>query len=297
MNQPNQDSNGAPPAPEPTLESDSVKQKKVSFSAHKSRWLTGLPLFVAVAAAVLWGPLWLLAVILALGAVLALGELEGLLKTGPFGLEAAAGRIMGAVIMGLACWGAAPAWGALGVSLALTALLVLALGDEPKDMCESLIKRSFGFLYCVLPLASLLLLAELPQGRLLVLFVIASVAAADVGAYYAGHSWGKKKLAPRLSPGKTWEGFGGGMVLACLLGALCGFSGWFGQGVWQMALAALVLAGLSVLGDLLESVFKRSAGVKDAGNLLPGHGGILDRIDGLIAAAPAMYLMKVLWWL
>jgi phosphatidate cytidylyltransferase len=127
-----------------------------------------------------------------------------------------------------------------------------------------------------------------PRRPLLLLFVIVMVAVADTGAYAAGHAFGRTKLAPSISPGKTVEGVVGGAVGVMLLAYFCGTMLWHFEGrrlaTW-VGLAAL--AGLiSVVGDLSESKLKRAAGVKDSGNLLPGHGGVLDRIDALTAAAP-----------
>ena len=108
--------------------------------------------------------------------------------------------------------------------------------------------------------------------------------AADTGAYFAGHRFGRVKLAPRVSPGKTWEGVIGGMLLA-LLASLAG-AAWFEQPPLAFAAVGLAAAAFSVVGDLTESMLKRSAGVKDSGHLLPGHGGMLDRLDSIAAGAP-----------
>jgi phosphatidate cytidylyltransferase len=114
------------------------------------------------------------------------------------------------------------------------------------------------------------------------LFILACVIGADVGAYFGGSTFGGPKLAPRLSPNKTWSGFGSGQIAAILLGALIGQLVGIG---WLMgALFALPIAVLSVLGDLFESGIKRKLGVKDTGGLMPGHGGLLDRLDSLMAA-------------
>ncbi len=126
-------------------------------------------------------------------------------------------------------------------------------------------------------------------GRAFLLYAIGIVWVADIGAYFAGRAWGRYKLAPRVSAGKTREGLAGGVV-AVVLYALAGV--WlFGVPYdgWLPWMAIAVVAGLlSVAGDLLESVLKREAGVKDSGRILPGHGGLLDRIDSLIAAAPVV---------
>ena len=117
-------------------------------------------------------------------------------------------------------------------------------------------------------------------------YVIALVAAADIGAYFAGKTFGKHKLAPNVSPGKTWEGFMGGTVAVLLLAFAV--TQWHGQIVFLSAFGFMVLAiacgFVSVVGDLYESMIKREVGAKDSSQLLPGHGGLLDRVDGLIAA-------------
>lgn len=133
----------------------------------------------------------------------------------------------------------------------------------------------------------------------LMFILLMLVALADIGAYFAGRAFGQHKLALHVSPNKTWEGFLGGM-LCSLLGVLLllilqpgvlGFS--FLQGTLFLIGCVLVVA-LSVVGDLLESMLKRQAGIKDSGRLLPGHGGIMDRIDSLTAAAPA-YALLLMW--
>lgn len=115
----------------------------------------------------------------------------------------------------------------------------------------------------------------------------------DTGAYLVGRSAGRTKLLPAVSPGKTWEGLAGGVVLTMLVGWVLGRS-WHVLSPQQWILGAAAVAITATLGDLLESAFKRAAGVKDSGTVLPGHGGILDRFDGYLLAAPAMVLMIVL---
>ena len=122
------------------------------------------------------------------------------------------------------------------------------------------------------------------QGPQLVLWLVLLVIAADIGAYFAGRSLGRRKLAPRVSPGKTWEGALGGLLMVALVA-------WLGARHFALAVPSTVAFGcavgiFSIVGDLTESMFKRAAGVKDSGTLLPGHGGLLDRIDSVTAAAP-----------
>lgn len=118
----------------------------------------------------------------------------------------------------------------------------------------------------------------------LVLFLVLVVVAADVGAYFAGRRFGRHKLAPRVSPAKTWEGVFGGLVAAGIM-AIIGVR-WFGLSAAPFLVLCAVVVVASVVGDLTESLFKRHAGLKDSGNLLPGHGGVLDRVDSVTAAAP-----------
>jgi phosphatidate cytidylyltransferase len=132
-----------------------------------------------------------------------------------------------------------------------------------------------------------LLLIE-PQGRELLLFLLVLTAAADVGAFFGGRRFGRRKLAPAVSPGKTWEGFMAGMLAASL--AAAGGAVLLGQPLLPWLALCIAVALVSVVGDLVESMFKRRTGLKDSGSLLPGHGGVLDRIDSLTAAAPAFML-------
>jgi phosphatidate cytidylyltransferase len=129
------------------------------------------------------------------------------------------------------------------------------------------------------------------QGPLLMLFILALVWIADTGAYFAGRRLGRRKLASHISPGKTIEGLVGGLAATALWGLIGAF--WLGLSPAQglLLILVIVLTGVfSVAGDLLESVLKRVAGVKDSGHLLPGHGGVLDRIDSATAAVPVAAL-------
>jgi phosphatidate cytidylyltransferase len=134
---------------------------------------------------------------------------------------------------------------------------------------------------------------------LLILYVFCVVWVADIGAYFAGRAFGKAKLAPRVSPGKSWAGVWGGLVavaiFAIIISVLASAST---MQLLLLVVASLITGAVSVLGDLLESMLKRFRGIKDSSQLLPGHGGIMDRIDSLTAAIPVFALMITLMgWL
>jgi phosphatidate cytidylyltransferase len=122
------------------------------------------------------------------------------------------------------------------------------------------------------------------RGPEMLLWMLLLVFAADIGAYFAGRAWGRHKLAPQVSPGKTWEGAIGGLAAAALVGL--GGALHFGLPVLAGVVFACAIGVFSIIGDLTESMFKRAVGLKDSGRLLPGHGGVLDRVDSVTAAAP-----------
>jgi phosphatidate cytidylyltransferase len=129
-------------------------------------------------------------------------------------------------------------------------------------------------------------------GSQLVLFMLMLVWAADIGAYFAGRRFGRLKLAPRVSPAKTWEGVLGGVAAAAVVAAVGAW--WFDLPRVAFLSLCLAVALISIVGDLTESMFKRYAGMKDSGSLFPGHGGVLDRIDSVTAAAP-VFLLGLRW--
>ncbi len=206
---------------------------------------------------------------------------------------------------GFAGDGVAPVAGQLfGLAAAFWLLILgLVIAYPRAARLWALAPMRMGFALATLLFAGLAIvhLRQLESGQFWVIYVVVTVAAADVGGYFVGRAIGQRKLASQLSPGKSWEGVIGGLALALLFAP--GFfwiyqgSGWLSTSgslsLAMFALFAVVLAGSSVLGDLFESLMKRNAGVKDSGSLLPGHGGVLDRIDGLTAALPLFALLSL----
>jgi phosphatidate cytidylyltransferase len=129
---------------------------------------------------------------------------------------------------------------------------------------------------------------EPQHGAALTLFAVLLIVAADFGGFFAGRAFGRVKLAPHVSPGKTWEGVIGGLLMSLLIGTLG--AAWFGIPPLRMLPISLAVAAFSVVGDLTESMLKRHSGIKDSGSLFPGHGGMLDRIDSICAGTPVLLL-------
>ncbi len=182
-------------------------------------------------------------------------------------------------------------WVAPGVTLILILVFVTALGEQ-RDFARQVDRvgrHILGLFYVPLLLGYFLLMHRMEDGRFWILFTLVVTYCGDTAAFYVGRTWGRRKLAPAISPGKTVEG-GAGAIGGAVAGALFFHFFFLSQ---LPALHALILAvGVGItgqLGDLFESLLKRGAAVKDSGTLIPGHGGLLDRIDSVLFAAPLVY--------
>jgi len=172
---------------------------------------------------------------------------------------------------------------------ALATFAVLAYPASARLVRHGWVTGLAGILICWAAWISLVVIRAAPDGATWVLWLLLLVWGADVGAYFAGRRFGHNKLAPAVSPGKTWEGVWGGLATSSLVcGVLLVVMGRFNLG-WLTIMVLLV--GVSVFGDLFESVLKRVRGLKDSGTLLPGHGGVLDRIDSVIAVLPCLAMI------
>ena len=190
-----------------------------------------------------------------------------------------------AVLVGLVWWVAAALW-----------LRAYDFGVR-MDALSRMVKLAAATLAVVPAWAALALLhAETPHGPRWLLTALAIVWAADSGAYFAGSHWGQRKLSPRISPNKTVEGLLGGIVAGVVIGLVFAlFAGAPPRVLPAVALAALLTVAAAVVGDLFESLLKRHAGAKDSGDLLPGHGGVLDRLDSVLAALPVFVIAKLVF--
>jgi len=259
-------------------------------SGLRSRVLTALALAALVIGVLLWLPA--LVAVLAIVVIVLAGAWEW---AGFAGLTSPTQRSL--YVLGIAA-GIALAWSVtresasvmpfLGLAAVwwLLASCWLALAPQRGSRRAAALAGILVLVPAAVGLGRLALLE--PHGRMLLLYLVVLIAAADIGAYFGGRRFGRHKLAPQVSPGKTWEGFAAGMLCS----ALAGVAGarLFGAPLPDWLALCLLVALVSVVGDLIESMFKRHVGLKDSGTLLPGHGGVLDRIDSLTAAAPTFLL-------
>jgi phosphatidate cytidylyltransferase len=195
------------------------------------------------------------------------------------------------LVPGIAPWvlGAAVLWWAAAT------FLVLTYPRTTHHWANTAAKLVIGLLILLPAWQGLIWIKQGALGNWQIMAVMVLVWGADVGAYFSGRAFGKRKLAPKVSPGKSWEGVYGGLALSLVITAVVGIvRDWSAAQLLMGLFGAALIVFVSVVGDLTESMFKRQSGIKDSSNLLPGHGGVLDRIDSLTAAIP---IFAVLLWM
>jgi phosphatidate cytidylyltransferase len=278
----------------------------MSFNMHLRVW-TAVVLIPAVSVLVWLGPTWLVAAIAAIVAAFALleffamGERIGfrayrfwtcLAAIGIFAQQWYAAQAASIAKLGDLLYRAGTPRVSMEMILSLFIMgaAVIALGSRRPlaEVFSSVSVSAAGLVVVVIPFSAVVRLHGVDVvGRQLLLFTLVVVWVGDSAAYFAGLGFGRWKMSPQFSPNKTWEGAGANLLGALLVAALFGY--WMKiEPAHMLAMAALAsIAGQ--VGDLFESAFKRCVGVKDSGTIIPGHGGILDRIDALILAAPAVW--------
>lgn len=183
--------------------------------------------------------------------------------------------------------------GLICLNLIFSGLLLLIGFKKDRQIGALFSKQVLSVVYVPVLLSFLVLIRVSDSGIAWIAFLLVIIFAGDIAAYYVGSYWGRHKLAPTVSPGKTIEGAFGGLAGNLTAGAVLKYF-IFPQLSWMSAICFFLSLGIiGQVGDLFESLLKRSAGIKDSGTILPGHGGILDRIDALLFAAPPAYLFKV----
>lgn len=267
----------------------------------RTRILTAAIVLPLVVASIVWLPTAAVAALFAGLLAVAAWEWGGLIAV----TEGHARAVLAVVSVPVlaACW--YPAWrvaiggfllplAVLGWLLAIVAIIRFPRGWDISITWPAL-GAALGLFVLAAPFTALVTLHAGGRGAALVLLLFVLIWAADTGAYFAGHAWGRTPLAARVSPGKSREGAYGGVALALLAAGLGGWLLGYAGAQWlAFVLLGGVTAILSIVGDLTISMFKRQAGVKDSGNLFPGHGGVLDRLDSLFAAAP-LFVLGVEW--
>ena len=257
------------------------------------RILTAAVLVPLVVVVVLWAPMWLFALLIVVVALLGLREFYDLAEAQGCSPYRWIGFVAAAAIV---LWSELP-W-VTAVPLATTVLLACVLAilaralGQPEHMHQSIANAGatlLGALYLGLLMGATGAIRW--HGVTWFFFLLAVVWLGDTAALYVGKSLGRTAMAPRISPHKTWEGAVASLVVAALVGA--GLGQWTGGERWELALLAVGMNIAAQTGDLVESLLKRGAQVKDSGALLPGHGGMLDRIDAMLFAAPILWYYLV----
>lgn len=264
---------------------------------HLKRWITGLAALPFLFLLISKGGAFLFAVVIVIICILALWEYFRIVFHARGGAQQGAIPALGYITSCGIIWAAYISSFEMIVGLIILNLIVCALISLPKfqndsSVSEIITKQVLGIVYIPLFLSSLILIRNGAGGETWIYFLLFIVFCGDVGAYHCGSYFGRHKLCPAVSPGKTIEGSIGGLAVNLVVGA--GFKHFFLPLLpWGLSLLFFIAAGVAgQVGDLFESQLKRVGNRKDSGALLPGHGGILDRIDALLFAAPVAYCFK-----
>ncbi|MGQ9688654.1 MAG: phosphatidate cytidylyltransferase [Desulfobaccales bacterium] len=265
---------------------------------HLQRWLTALVLIPLIIAVLLKGGR--LAFVAALLLVNGLAQWEFLRLFQPEVDKARKIKMvsLGSLLILSFVMAATPRGGAVILLILVGCLFALLLFyllsyEHMHNLVYDLAVNTLGLLYLPLLLGHFVWLRYMSQGEWWVLWLLVVICSGDTAAFYVGRTWGERKFYPQVSPGKTWAGTCGGLAANLAAGVVSGH--WLLPEVSFFSLAGIsvVLGIIGLLGDLFESMLKRQAEVKDAGSLLPGHGGMLDRLDSLLFAAPALAYIRL----
>lgn len=262
-------------------------------NSHAQRWFTGLAVGLPVLACLAAGPHWTWWLLVSISASIGIWELHGIFFRDPLPLK---WRILSFCVT-LSMPMATFLWGIQGINLALLisvfAAFFLMMLSSPRDPEEigRIAHLVLAWLYIPYMLSHLLLIGGFTEGRFWIVFVLGVIVAGDAGAYHTGVALGRHKLCEKVSPKKTVEGSLGGLAASILIGLILGVLFSRRTGIGQLLFFGLLIALSGQIGDLIESMIKRNCGKKDSSTLLPGHGGILDRLDSLLFSFPLMWLL------
>jgi len=267
-----------------------------AHAAAGNRAGRNLPMAVAVGVALaalvlicLYTVSWLFVLLASAAIAVAVQELVSALRSAGYRV-AVVPAVTGAVVMLVAAYARGPEVLLLAFALTVAALITVRLADPADHIGRDLDAGVLVTMWVPLLASFAMLMLAQPDGADRVLVFILVTVMSDIGGYAAGVLFGKHRMAPHVSPKKSWEGFGGSLVGCAAAGALV-VPVLLAGSWWQGAAFGLVVAGTATLGDLGESLVKRDLQIKDMGALLPGHGGLMDRLDSLLPTAPVAYLL------
>ncbi len=267
-----------------------------SYIMHLKRWITGI-IAVPLLAGIIYLGGMAFTIVIGIVSVIALWEyyrivfnpeqkslitpitITGFL-TAPMMIYAAHGNHVHAI------------QGMIIINLIITAFAAIVLFKNDPSILQDVFKQALGIIYVPLLLTCIILIRNSPEGSTWIFFLFFLVFSADIGAFYAGSFFGRHKLCPSVSPGKTIEGGLGGIILTIVVGMA--FQSFFLPGIstWITFCLCICVGIIGPTGDLFESTLKRVGNIKDSGSILPGHGGILDRIDAILFVLPVLYFFK-----
>lgn len=270
-------------------EEDYEATEQAASSDLAMRVATGLVVFGMFLGSLLLGGWWFTGFVV-LAMVVAAGEFYATVRTEDIRPLALFG-LLGVLFMGLgAHMSGIVAIGGWAAAFAVATVLYLALSPRRQPLEDAAV-TILGMAWIGL-LSFAILISFGPQPVAFILYLVFLVAANDIGAYFVGRAFGRRNLSPVISPTKTWEGLIGGLIAGLVVSSvLTTFPAWESIGIAKGLVAAAVVGLVAPIGDAVESMVKRSLGVKDMGSVLPGHGGMLDRIDGFLFAVPAVYFL------
>lgn len=259
---------------------------------HAKRWLTGVIALPVLIVVIGFGPRWLFHAFLSLAGIIGLAEFFRISPQRLPPLLRYAVILLSLCLFLFASRGDfyfIPAvvffWAVLPLSF-----FMFSFRSSNRDVAGGVSYAVLGPVYVCLPLCLLVIIDRFPHGNLWIFFLLAVIFSSDTGAFYFGRAFGRHKLHASVSPGKTWEGAVGGTLCSVAAAFLFPLLVPLYDSSAGILVLAVLLSVFGQIGDLAESMLKRQYGVKDSGAILPGHGGLLDRIDGLLFAIPVLYV-------
>lgn len=265
---------------------------------HLKRVLSAAVLLPAFLLLVQFGTALHFFLLVALAIFIGLYEFYGMAEAGGWRPLTAIGMGCGVTLSCVAFFGVSAPWliSTFGGVIILLLIALLVEGTEQKEAALRGAITFFGLVYVAGLLSFPALLRTMELGRTYIYYLVFVTWAGDTGAFYVGSTMGKRLLCPSISPRKTVEGSVGGLACSVLASGLAKFWFWEELGAIEVVVMGLGLGAVGQVGDLCESMLKRSFGVKDTGVLIPGHGGLLDRVDSLLFTAPVLYVAALAGW-